>query len=162
MTKSLQKEKHAPVAIRRNFWLRIKERLRNLLILLRGLLFQALRSLSRPTKLKAVFVRIQTQGACEMKISLSWTPGAGNVSFNVYRGTTKGGPYQKGPNVATPQFDDTTGLTPGDFFYVVTGLDAAGNESAFSNEAMANVPQPPPPPPPVVDPPTGLQAVFVP
>lgn len=92
-----------------------------------------------------------------MKISLSWTPGVGNTAFNVYRGSTAGGPYSKLTDtpITSPAFDDSAIKAGDHFFYVVTGLDATGAESPFSNEASASVPA-------AVAAPTGLSAVFVP
>jgi hypothetical protein len=55
-----------------------------------------------------------------------------------------GGPYTliTSSPLAGITFTDTTvqaGLT---YFYVVTAVDASGNESAYSNEASATVPIP--------------------
>lgn len=76
-----------------------------------------------------------------------YTQGADTATgFNFYRGTTSGGPYTKlnsAPvplNTTTPpavQFVDTTGVGGTTYFYVVTALDATGNESANSNEVGA-------------------------
>lgn len=87
-------------------------------------------------------------------IALTWVSGAGDVSFNVYRGTVSGGPYTK--LTATPLtsvgYTDTTGAGGTKYFYVVTGLDSTGVESVNSNEASATFLAPPAVP-------TGLQAV---
>ncbi|MBI3097562.1 MAG: hypothetical protein HYY93_04850 [Planctomycetes bacterium] len=62
------------------------------------------------------------------------------VGYRVYRGAVSGGPY---PTMLTPQpiadnsFVDTQ-VAPGlDYFYVVTAVDACGEESPFSVEAHA-------------------------
>jgi hypothetical protein len=78
-------------------------------------------------------------------VSLNWvasiTP---NVSYNVLRGTAAGGPYTKlntSPVTGTA-FEDRSvqsGLT---YYYVVTAVDAGGNSSVYSNEALAVIPVP--------------------
>ncbi len=83
---------------------------------------------------------------------LSATPGDGVVNlnwadntepdlagYNIYRSTTSGGPYTQinGALTATSDYADgavTNGTT---YYYVVTALNAAANESADSNEASA-------------------------
>lgn len=75
-------------------------------------------------------------------ITVNWTYTQGAdlaTGFNVYRGTAAGGPYTKlnaAPvPVATLTYIDTSGAGGTTYFYVVTAADAAGFESAFSNEA---------------------------
>jgi fibronectin type 3 domain-containing protein len=66
------------------------------------------------------------------------------VGYNVYRATKTGGPYTKvnpSLNVDTT-FTDSTVAAGSTYFYVVTAVDGAGTESAFSNEAKAVVPSP--------------------
>ena len=58
--------------------------------------------------------------------------------YNLYRSAASGGPYEKMNEVLlnTNTYIDT-GLTNGSaYYYVVTAVDAVGNESAHSNEAM--------------------------
>jgi len=74
------------------------------------------------------------------KISLVWAPVAEAVSYNVYRATTSGGPYQsvaQGHVSGFATFLDT-GLTNGTtYFHVVRWVDVGGSESDDSNEASA-------------------------
>jgi len=80
------------------------------------------------------------------------------AGYQVYYGTTQGGPYNgtdatEGASPisvgAVTQFN-LTGLSNGTtYFFVVTALDGEGNESAPSNEASAT-PQAPDPDPPTV------------
>jgi fibronectin type 3 domain-containing protein len=78
-------------------------------------------------------------------IRLLWdapTPGVVQVgSYNVYRGTVKGGPYAKIGTVTVSTgraFLDSTGVAGTAYFYVVTAVDTTGkSESGFSNEATA-------------------------
>jgi fibronectin type 3 domain-containing protein len=85
-------------------------------------------------------------------ISLTWTAGSGDVTFNVYRSTTSGSGYTKIGSSATTNYVDSSGTGGVKYFYVVTGVDAGGFESANSNEASATMFSLP-------NPPTGLAAV---
>ena len=77
-------------------------------------------------------------------VYLSWQPGDDQaVGFNVYRGTTDGGPYQK----INPSLDPTTSYTDYTvqsgmtYYYVATEVNAQGEESAYSNVGEAQIPQ---------------------
>jgi len=76
------------------------------------------------------------------------------AGYNVYRGTTPGGPYTKlnlmlipqpATVTATPQYIDTTptGSTL-TYYYVVRAQTSGGVESANSNEVAVNPPPTPP------------------
>ena len=75
-------------------------------------------------------------------VVLSWqaSTSAGVTNYNVYRGSQTGGPYTKIGNVTTVTYSDGCGATGTTCFYVVTALDAAGDESAYSNEVSATIP----------------------
>jgi fibronectin type 3 domain-containing protein len=70
-------------------------------------------------------------------ISLNWTPGSNDASFTIRRSTTSGGAYTViASRVTTTSFTDT-GRTAGvTYYYVISGVNAAG-ESANSNESSA-------------------------
>lgn len=76
-------------------------------------------------------------------VSLSWTPGAPTYSgFNVYRGTTSGGPYTR---VDTSMVSSTSYLDSGvssgqTYYYVATEVDTIGTESGYSGEVSAVIP----------------------
>jgi fibronectin type 3 domain-containing protein len=75
------------------------------------------------------------------QISLSWNavPEDDVVGYNVYRSSTNGTGYSRitPTPVGTPGFTDT-GLGDGQtYYYVVTAIDTAGNESVVSNEVYA-------------------------
>jgi hypothetical protein len=75
-------------------------------------------------------------------VHLSWAPSSSAVvGYRVYRGQVSGGPY---PNAVTSvdalSFDDTTVADGNTYYYVVTSVDSAGEESAYSNQASAAVP----------------------
>jgi beta-glucanase (GH16 family) len=78
--------------------------------------------------------------------TLTWTAStsSGVVGYNVYRGTTSGGPYSMINSVlesSTSYIDQTvqSGMT---YYYVVTAVDSSGLESAFSAEVSAAIPSP--------------------
>ena len=88
------------------------------------------------------------------QVSLMWTSSAGATSYHVKRATINGGPYTQVSAPTSASFSDT-GLTNGTtYYYVVSGLNAAG-ESANSSQANATPTAPATPPAA----PTGLQAV---
>jgi glycosidase len=73
------------------------------------------------------------------QVGLAWKPVPQASGYNLYRSPVHGGGWVKlNPNpLAAPSFNDS-GLRNGDnYFYTVTALDAAGNESAFSQDVMA-------------------------
>lgn len=71
------------------------------------------------------------------QVSLAWDAAPGAASYNVYRSPVSGGGFIPLGNTAGTTFTDT-GLQNGrTYYYVVTGLDVAGNESAWSNEVSA-------------------------
>jgi hypothetical protein len=78
-------------------------------------------------------------------VSLSWTASTSTVvGYNVYRGTTSGGPYTliTSSPVNGTTFTDTTVQAGATYFYVVTAVDTNGNESVNSNEVSVTVPTP--------------------
>jgi hypothetical protein len=78
------------------------------------------------------------------KVNLIWDPsGPGTTGYNVYRGTSSGGPYARlnavpGAGVTYTDFTAAAGTT---YYYVATSI-AAGVESARSNEVVTTVPAP--------------------
>jgi len=76
-------------------------------------------------------------------VSLSWSPGSSTYAgFNVYRGTTSGGPYTKLDNslIAAPSYQDNSVTSGQTYYYVATEVDSTGKESNYSNEAIAAIP----------------------
>ncbi len=86
------------------------------------------------------------------KVTLTWTQSvtAGITGNNVYRGTVSGGPYTlitATPLAPSTTYTDTTVLSSSTYYYVVTAIEGApGVESAYSNQATAQVPAHPSPP----------------
>ena len=78
-------------------------------------------------------------------VMLQWEPSASSVSgYNVYRGSTSGGPYSK----QTSSLDADSSYTDGSvqagqtYYYVVTSENSDGSESANSNQVQAIIPTP--------------------
>jgi hypothetical protein len=77
-------------------------------------------------------------------VALSWNPSTSSVvGYNVYRGSTTGGPYSPVATMnADTSYTDSSVLAGQTYFYVTTAVDAAGKESANSNQTQAVVPSP--------------------
>lgn len=72
-------------------------------------------------------------------VSLAWDAVSGSAGYNLYRSFVSGGGWVK-VNVAPltgTNYTDTGLQNARPYFYVVTSLDAAGNESRYSNEVSA-------------------------
>jgi hypothetical protein len=77
------------------------------------------------------------------QVTLSWTASAtaGVTGYNVYRGTTQGGPYtQIASQVATTSYPDSSVTSGNLYYYVVTAVGPGNVESVYSNEASATAP----------------------
>ena len=76
-------------------------------------------------------------------VALNWTPGSSAaIAFNLYRGSTSGGPYTKmnsSPLSNTAYTDAGVGAGQ-TYYYVATDLNSAGEESAYSNQVTAAIP----------------------
>jgi hypothetical protein len=78
-------------------------------------------------------------------VTLNWTPSTTpDVSYNVYRSSTAGGPYSKigSAGVGIITYTDNTALAGYTYYYVTTAVDSNNNESAFSNQATGAIPFP--------------------
>jgi hypothetical protein len=83
--------------------------------------------------------------SAQHSVSLTWTASTSTVvGYNVYRGSVSGGPYTliTSAPVAGTAYTDLTVQAGQTYFYVVTAVDASGNESVFSNEVSATIPTP--------------------
>jgi len=71
-------------------------------------------------------------------VALSWSSSAGADTYNVYRSTTTGGPYNSpiASGLTSITYNDPTVTNGTTYFYVVRAVNAAG-ESANSPEASA-------------------------
>ena len=72
-------------------------------------------------------------------IFLGWRSGS-NLFYNVYRSPSNGGPYTLVAQVSTTNYLDTTASSASaPYYYVITGLNAFGDESANSVQMAATV-----------------------
>jgi ASPM-SPD-2-Hydin domain-containing protein len=78
-------------------------------------------------------------------VSLSWTDSSSGVAgYNVFRSSASGGPYAQ-VNTAlepTPAFTDNSVVAGQTYYYVTTAVNGSGEQSAYSNQATAVVPNP--------------------
>jgi len=73
-------------------------------------------------------------------VTLTWSASKNATSYNVYRGTTHGGPYSKvGSGIVTTTYTDVQ-VTPNQTLYYVTTAMSGSSESGYSNEAAAVIP----------------------
>jgi hypothetical protein len=78
-------------------------------------------------------------------VSLSWNPSSSSsvVGYNVYRGTSSGGPYSvrlTSSPLSDTSFVDSTVQASSTYYYVATAVDSDSGESANSNQAKAVIP----------------------
>ena len=79
-------------------------------------------------------------------VGLSWSASdsQGVVGYNVYRGGVSGGPYSKINTSldAGTNYTDNQVVAGQTYYYVATAVDGNGDESGYSNEVPAVIPQP--------------------
>ena len=83
-----------------------------------------------------------TTAANPHTVILNWTASTTpNVSYNVYRASTSGGPYTKigSVGVGVVTYTDSSALAGQTYYYVTTAVDSSNNESSFSNQATGAV-----------------------
>jgi fibronectin type 3 domain-containing protein len=73
-------------------------------------------------------------------VTLTWASSAGAASYNIYRGTTSGGPYLKvGSAVSGTTYADVEITHDQTIYYVITAVNG-DNESGYSTEVSALIP----------------------
>lgn len=80
-----------------------------------------------------------TATASESTITLNWDIVENAASYNIYRSTTKGGPYNTVYNTSNVNSFVDTDVTPGTIYYYVVSAIVSNNESSNSNEVYANI-----------------------
>jgi HYDIN/CFA65/VesB family protein/ASPM-SPD-2-Hydin domain-containing protein/centrosomal CEP192-like protein len=78
-------------------------------------------------------------------VSLSWSDSSsGIVGYNVYRGSTSGGPYTKINSFldASTSYTDSSVQAGQTYYYVTTAVDGSGIESGYSNQVQTVIPTP--------------------
>ena len=76
-------------------------------------------------------------------VALSWAASASQVTgYNVYRSSTPNGPYAKlnSSLVSLLTYSDQAVQSGNTYYYVTTAIDNQGNESTYSNQAVATIP----------------------
>jgi Concanavalin A-like lectin/glucanases superfamily len=76
-------------------------------------------------------------------VGLSWTASTSQVvGYNAYRSTTSNGTYTKlnSALVTSTTYSDQNVQSGSTYYYVTTAVDSQGNESVYSNQAVATVP----------------------
>jgi fibronectin type 3 domain-containing protein len=77
-------------------------------------------------------------------VGLTWTASVSNdvIGYNIYRGTTTGGPYSivDSAPVASDAYTDSTVQSGQTYFFVVRAVDHSGTESVNSSEVQAIIP----------------------
>jgi hypothetical protein len=77
-------------------------------------------------------------------VDLSWNASTSQnvIGYNVYRGTTSGGPYTKINSVLDPNtaYTDSSVANATTYYYVSTAVNSSNEESGYSNEAQASIP----------------------
>jgi fibronectin type 3 domain-containing protein len=88
-------------------------------------------------------ISLSGTGAVSHSATLSWTASTSVVvGYNVYRGTTSGGPYAKLTSnvVSATGYSDHSVQAGQTYYYVVTAVNSSDVESAYSNEVSAAIP----------------------
>jgi len=76
-------------------------------------------------------------------VDLTWNASSSSVSgYNVYRGSTSGGPYSKVNSKldAGTTYSDGTVAASNTYYYVTTAVNSSGQESKYSNQVQVVIP----------------------
>jgi hypothetical protein len=86
---------------------------------------------------------IPLTGTATHSVGLSWTDGdPGIAGYNVYRATQSGGPYTVANSslIGASSWNDDSVQNGQTYYYVLTAVDTSGNESGYSPEVSATIP----------------------
>lgn len=77
-------------------------------------------------------------------VDLAWTASADVVGYNVYRSTVSGTQYTmiNSSLDSTTAYTDSTVVSGQTYYYVVTAVNASSQESGYSNQVQAVIPNP--------------------
>jgi hypothetical protein len=77
-------------------------------------------------------------------VYLSWDGDGSAVGYNIYRSTVQAGPFQEINTSldSSTNYTDYTVVSGTTYYYVATEVDSEGQESAYSNEVKAVIPNP--------------------
>lgn len=84
-----------------------------------------------------------TSAAQSVKLSWNASTSQNVVGYNVYRGTSSNGPYtQLNSSLdANTEYTDSTVRAGQTYYYVTTAVNSQGDESAYSNQSQATIPE---------------------
>jgi fibronectin type 3 domain-containing protein len=76
-------------------------------------------------------------------VDLTWTASTDVAGYNIYRGTVSGGPYTmiNSSLDSTTNYSDST-VVSGTYYYVATAVNSESQESAYSTQVTAIIPNP--------------------
>jgi fibronectin type 3 domain-containing protein len=80
------------------------------------------------------------------EVDLAWTPSEGGDTFNIYRGTASGAETPLSTGDSASLYTDQNVTSGTTYWYYVTEVSPAGEESKGSNEVQAVIPTQPAPP----------------
>ncbi|MGA7295758.1 MAG: hypothetical protein WBW85_24740, partial [Terriglobales bacterium] len=82
--------------------------------------------------------------AAQHSVDLSWDSTADAVGYNVYRSTVSGGPYTmiNSSLDGTTTYTDSTVVSGQTYYYVATSVNSQSQESSYSNQTEAVIPNP--------------------
>jgi Abnormal spindle-like microcephaly-assoc'd, ASPM-SPD-2-Hydin len=82
--------------------------------------------------------------ATQHTVDLTWNTSSGAVGYNIYRGSVSGGPYTmiNSSLDGTTAYTDSTVVSGQTYYYAATAVDGNSNESGYSNQATAVIPNP--------------------
>lgn len=99
--------------------------------------FSPNRIISLDTTAPAVPANLTVQGS-QSEVTLDWQDNRESdlAGYSVYRSTRSGGPYMRlnSSAVSSSSYRDTNLVPRKTYYYVISALDRAGNESGYSNE----------------------------
>lgn len=75
-------------------------------------------------------------------VDLNWTGSPTAVSYNIYRSAVSGGPYTMINSSSATAYADNTVVSGQTYYYVAAAVDDSSNESGYSNETQAVIPNP--------------------
>jgi fibronectin type 3 domain-containing protein len=87
----------------------------------------------------------QPQPQTRHTVDLFWRASTSSnvISYDVYRGTVAGGPYQRlASGIASTLYTDATVTSGTTYYYVVTAVNNLNRESGYSSRVAAVVPIP--------------------
>jgi uncharacterized repeat protein (TIGR03803 family) len=89
------------------------------------------------------FILISTLATAQHTVNLTWDASISQViGYNVYRGNNPNGPYTKlnSTLIVPTAYADTTAQSGQTYYYDTTAVDQHGDESAYSNQTKAVIP----------------------